>query len=112
MSDDRQGLRMSRITDIGQIATLLTLFAVGVGGIGSVYYSVISRMDDLHSEMLKQSGKAELIQQRVEQGERVAADKRDSDKAFSAEMRASLILLTQSIADLKTIMAGQDARRR
>lgn len=86
---------------------LLIVFFGGLSAIGGVYMTASARMDQLQLAIIKQDAKSDLIQRQMDNDEKISRDQRDSDKAFASEVRANLSQITQSIADLRTLVATQ-----
>jgi hypothetical protein len=97
--------RLSRSVDLTAIVTLLALFAAGIAAFASGYWSVTAAQLNLDSQL-------KLLVQRIENDEKIAADKWDTDKAFSLEVRSNLAQITQALGDLRTLVASQNNERR
>ena len=114
----RKKFYLSRTIDLGQIATIFLVFLGGMTALGSVYWTVSSRIDALQVSQLAVETQNKLLQQRIDQDEHTidavqrqiqsyVADTRDWEKSFSGEMRNNMQQLSQSISDLRTLVASQ-----
>ena len=103
------GVKFSPTIELGHLIQALVMLA-GLGGWALAGYYSIDR------QLTQHAAKMELFQQRLTAYENNTAELRDNLKISVAETRTSLAKISDQIADLRTLVAGQtrggDAPRR
>ena len=93
-------LRFSNTVELGHVLQALVMLLM-IGGWALVGYETIQKQLDQHAAEMA------LFKQRLAGDEALAADERNSERAAASETRQALGKISDQIADLRTLVAGQ-----
>lgn len=91
--------RFSPTIDLGHLIQLGVALAA-LSGWALFGYLTIDR------QLTNESSQRILLQQRTDQNERAISEMRDSQRLFSAEMRAALEKISLQVSDVRTLVAA------
>jgi hypothetical protein len=94
------GIKFSPTIELGHVLQALVML-IGIGGWALAGYYTIDR------QLSQQGAKMELFQQRLSAYENNANELRDNFRTSVTETRVSLSKISDQIADLRTLVAGQ-----